>query len=426
MQININNKYFYYIIPLAIAGLIFYYLSDIVSYVILAWALSMIGAPIVRFFKRFMGKNAAALLTIGVFLIFFMLLMWIFIPPLINQARNLASIDYTSVINALEEPVRDWKNWLVDKRLLPDSTTNVLVETKKEAAEPYIFTHQVLLDSLGQNTDSTAATNNVAILVKIDASEMMALQNAGKEPGLEENEDFFENLKQSLSDFLSPKLIQSVFSSIVGALGNILVAFLSIFFIGFFFLREQGLFDNILAGIVPTGYEAQTKEAVGITSDLLIRYLIGILTQTTIITVFVSVALGILGVKNALLIGFFAGFMNIIPYLGPLFGASFGLLITISSNLNEPFYTVLMPIIIKVMIVFAIIQLIDNVVLQPKIFSKSVKAHPLEIFIIVLVAGKLGGILGMVLAIPLYTVFRVVGKVFLKEFKVIQSLTKNM
>ncbi|MBK8079241.1 MAG: AI-2E family transporter [Saprospiraceae bacterium] len=359
MQININNKYFLYILPLAIVGLIFYYLSDIVAYVVLAWALSMIGAPIVRFFKRFMGKNAAALLTLGVFMIFFMILMWIFIPPLINQARNLANTDYTSVINSLEEPVKDWKNWL-----------------------------------------------------SID--------------GEEKNEDFFENLKSNMSDFLSPKLIQSVFSSIVSAFGNILVAFMSVFFICFFFLREQGLFDNIIAGIVPLDFEGQTREAVSITSELLIRYFIGILLQTTIITVFVSVFLTILGVKNALLIGFFAGFMNIIPYLGPIFGASFGLLITISSNLNEPFYSVLFPIIIKVMIVFAIIQLIDNIILQPNIFSKSVKAHPLEIFIVVLIAGKLGGILGMVLAIPVYTVLRVVGKVFLKEFKVIQNLTKNM
>ena len=156
---------------------------------------------------------------------------------------------------------------------------------------------------------------------------------------------------------------------------------------------------------MPLDFEGQTREAVSITSELLIRYFIGILLQTTIITVFVSVFLTILGVKNALLIGFFAGFMNIIPYLGPIFGASFGLLITISSNLNEPFYSVLFPIIIKVMIVFAIIQLIDNIILQPNIFSKSVKAHPLEIFIVVLIAGKLGGILGMVLAIPclLYT-----------------------
>lgn len=143
----------------------------------------------------------------------------------------------------------------------------------------------------------------------------------------------------------------------------------------FLFLREQGLFDNIIAGIVPLDFEGQTREAVSITSELLIRYFIGILLQTTIITVFVSVFLTILGVKNALLIGF----CRIYEYhtlSWTYFGASFGLLITISSNLNEPFYSVLFPIIIKVMIVFAIIQLIDNIILQPNIFSKSVKAHP--------------------------------------------------
>ena len=424
MRIEFNNKYFLYLVPILIIGSVFYFLTDIVSYVILAWALSMIGAPIVRFFKRFMGKNAAALLTIGVFLLFFFIVMWLFIPPLINQARTLANTDYTGVLNALEEPVRDWKNWLVERRLLPDSSAVANTANTKETEEPYVFTHNIVLDSVPVGQDS-GSVKNIALLVEIDASDLwkQATQN-GEE--VEKSEDFFENLKQNTSDFLSPKLIQSVFSSIVGAFGNILVAFLSIFFISFFFLREQGLFDNIIAGLVPTGYEEQTKEAVSITSELLIRYFVGILTQTTIITVFVSIALSILGVKNAILIGFFAGLMNIIPYLGPLLGASFGLLITISSNLNEPFYAVLLPIIIKVMIVFAIIQLIDNIILQPNIFSKSVKAHPLEIFILILIAAKVGGILGMVLAIPLYTVFRVVGKVFLNEFKVIQHLTKNM
>lgn len=370
-----------------------------------------------------MGKNISAVLTLGVFLVLFLFLLWIFIPPLLNQARNLASNDYTHILQSLEEPVRDWKNWLIDRRLLPDSTDVVTNENYIHPEAPVVVEHFIDIDSLSGG-DSLLTKSNINLVLKIDVSDLTKTKDMDAEPV--ENEDFFYNLKQSLSDFLSPKLIQSVFSSIVDAFGNIMVAFMSIFFICFFFLREQGLFDDILAGIVPTGFEDQTRKAVGITSDLLIRYFIGILLQTTIITIFVSIALTILGVKNALLIGFFAGFMNIIPYLGPIFGASFGLLITISSNLNAPFYDVLMPIIIKVLIVFAIIQLIDNLVLQPNIFSKSVKAHPLEIFLVVLIAAKLGGILGMVMAIPLYTVFRVVGKVFLSQFKVIQSLTKNM
>ena len=217
-----------------------------------------------------------------------------------------------------------------------------------------------------------------------------------------------------------------MFGDFLSAFGNVMVGVFSIFFIGFFFLREQGLFDNILTSMVPTGYEQQTKQAVDETSKLLIRYFVGILIQVTIITVIVGSSLTILGVKNALLIGFFAGIMNVIPYIGPIIAAGVGVMITLSSNMELSFYDEMVPLLTKVIVVFIITRLIDDIILQPNIFSKSVKAHPLEIFIIVLVGAKVGGILGMVLAIPFYTAFRVIGKVFLSEFKVIQKLTRNM
>ena len=72
------------------------------------------------------------------------------------------------------------------------------------------------------------------------------------------------------------------------------------------------------------------------------------------------------------------------------------------------------------------IQLIDNFILQPTIFSKSVKAHPLEIFIVVLIGAKVGGIIGMVIAIPGYTVLRVVAQLFLGEFKVVRKITSGI
>ena len=146
----------------------------------------------------------------------------------------------------------------------------------------------------------------------------------------------------------------------------------------------------------------------------------------TIITIFVSVFLSILGIKNALLIGFFAALINVIPYLGPMIGAAFGVFITISSNLDLEFYNEMLPLLVKVVIVFASMQMLDNFLLQPFIFSNSVLAHPLEIFIIILVGAKLGGILGMVLAIPVYTVLRVVARVFLSEFKIVQKITGGM
>ncbi|MBP7644990.1 MAG: AI-2E family transporter, partial [Saprospiraceae bacterium] len=212
----------------------------------------------------------------------------------------------------------------------------------------------------------------------------------------------------------------------VSAFGNMVVGIMSVMFIAFFFLKEQGLFYEMIKTAVPVEYEERTTHAIDESSKLLIRYFIGIFIQITIVTIVSTILLSALGIQNALLIAFFAAIMNVIPYMGPIIGASFGAIITISSNLNVSFYNELFPQLIKVFIVFGIVQLIDNFILQPNIFSKSVKAHPLEIFLIVLIGAKLGGILGMVLAIPLYTVMRVIGKVFLSEFKVIQRLTKNI
>ena len=118
--------------------------------------------------------------------------------------------------------------------------------------------------------------------------------------------------------------------------------------------------------------------------------------------------------------------INVIPYIGPIIGAMFGIFITISSNLDLSFYSEMLPMILWVMGAFAAMQMLDNFILQPYIFSTSVMAHPLEIFIIILVGAKIGGILGMVVAIPTYTVIRVIARSFLSEFKIVQRMTQNM
>lgn len=233
-------------------------------------------------------------------------------------------------------------------------------------------------------------------------------------------------MRKNLITYLNPENIQKLFGNALTKFGDIFIGVFSVFFISFFFLREQGLFVNIIKSLVPTRYETHTQQAVDETSKLLIRYFVGILVQVTLITLIVSLSLVMLGVPNALLIGFFAGMMNVIPYIGPIIAAGIGMIITLSSNMDLSFYNEMIPLLTKVGVVFLLTRLIDDIILQPNIFSKSVKAHPLEIFIVVLVGAKVGGVLGMVLAIPFYTAFRVIGKVFLSEFKVIQKLTRNM
>lgn len=414
------------LIPIAVIGMIVYFFSDIVTYVITAWVISMIGAPMVTFFRKYMGNSAAAALTLMSFLMVFMLLLYIFIPNIVTQAKYLTSVDYQRVVHSIEEPLEDWRNWLLEKKLLPSDTISVVPKVEAPDTSKYMIEKVISLDSHMEKEDSTWVHTNVNINIRIDASDFLPKTDTVNTATPEVTPDFFERLKTSLVHYLSPRTIQSIFSSTVNAFGNIAIGLMSVLFISFFFLKEQGLFYNAVKAAVPRGYEEQATHAIDETSHLLIRYFIGIVIQITIITIFVSTALYLLDIKNAMLIAFFAAIMNVIPYLGPIFGLMFGVVITISSNLSVPFYDVLVPQLIRVVSVFAVMQLIDNFILQPNIFSKSVKAHPLEIFLVVLIGAKIGGVLGMVLAIPFYTAFRVVGKVFLSEFKVIQFITKNM
>jgi len=421
--VKFDKKYLLAIIPLAIVCGLLYYFRTIVSYVIIAWVVSMIGAPLVVFLRRYLGKTLAATATLFLFGIIFGLILYIFIPPLVNQAKYLSSIDYQKVVNSLEEPLKDWENWLANKGLLSKRQDMEQLVSNPIKDSDYIFNENVVLDSLVRTMDSSVVTH-VSINLKIDASDLnYQRENINQSTA---QEDFFGKLRQNLMYYINPSRIQSIFSSTVSAFGNMVVGIMSVMFIAFFFLKEQGLFYEMIKTAVPVEYEERTTHAIDESSKLLIRYFIGIFIQITIVTIVSTILLSALGIQNALLIAFFAAIMNVIPYMGPIIGASFGAIITISSNLNVSFYNELFPQLIKVFIVFGIVQLIDNFILQPNIFSKSVKAHPLEIFLIVLIGAKLGGILGMVLAIPLYTVMRVIGKVFLSEFKVIQRLTKNI
>jgi len=426
---KLNNRYILAAATLVVVGILIYTFREIVSYVLVAWVVSMIGAPLVKFLRKYLGKNIAAGLTLAVFGLGLALLLWIFIPPLSTQARNLAGIDYNKLVKNLEEPLSDWETWLSDRGLMTSMDEQpVTAAADGNAKRDYIHTQIVDVDSLmalrNVRTDSLPQ-QNITLLIRIDGSD---LDNhvRGSDTALQEHDSFFDRTKKNLYSFLNPSRIPKLFSSVVGTLGNFIIGLFSVAFIAFFFLKEQGLFNSMLASIIPDKYESQTVQAINDTSQLLIRYFTGVLGQMTLITIFVSVVLSILGVKNALLIGFFAALMNVIPYIGPIIGAGFALIITISSNLDVSFYDEMVPLLSKVVLTFVIMQMLDNFILQPNIFSKSVKAHPLEIFIVVLIGAQVGGVGGMVLAIPAYTVLRVIAKVFLSEFKVVQSITKGL
>jgi predicted PurR-regulated permease PerM len=160
--------------------------------------------------------------------------------------------------------------------------------------------------------------------------------------------------------------------------------------------------------------------------NLLVRYFVGVMLELLGVMSLIALGLWIFGVENALLIGFFGGIMNIIPYIGPVIGSLLGITLGITATLASGAYDALLPVLAKLSGVFLVVNFIDNNFLVPMIYSNSVKAHPLEIFFVIIMGGSLAGIVGMLLAIPVYTVLRVIAREFLQQFRLVQKLTNKI
>jgi predicted PurR-regulated permease PerM len=177
---------------------------------------------------------------------------------------------------------------------------------------------------------------------------------------------------------------------------------------------------------VPNDRETGMVKSIEKINNLLSRYFLGLVLQIFILFVIYTIVLLAVGIENAVVIAFLCALFNIIPYIGPIIGAVIMVVLTMTSNLGADFSEVILPKSGYVLIGFAIGQLVDNFFSQPFIFSNSVKSHPLEIFLIIIIAGLLFGVVGMIIAIPGYTAIKVVLKEFFSENKLVKSLTQNL
>jgi predicted PurR-regulated permease PerM len=222
------------------------------------------------------------------------------------------------------------------------------------------------------------------------------------------------------------EIVPQFVNGFFGTLGSFMIGLFSILFIAFFLLKDSRLLLEGVLVFSKKGNEGQFLRAFTKIKQLLSRYFIGLIFQILILFVLYSIMLLSLGVENALIIAFFCALLNLIPYLGPAIGFILMCAFVISDNLGANFTAIILPKLIVVAIGYMIIQLIDNFLNQPLIFGKSVKSHPLEIFIVILIAGLVFGIIGLVLAVPTYTAIKVISKEFLSEYKIVKKLTQNL
>lgn len=234
--------------------------------------------------------------------------------------------------------------------------------------------------------------------------------------------DQVSGLAQQIEEWISFDGVTDTLTGVLGGVGSTAFAIFSIIFISFFFMRERYLFRNIVLALVPDAVEEKVLHVSPRMRNTLTRYFIGILVQITIITIMVSVGLRLVGFQNTIAIGLFSGFINVIPYVGPIIGATFGLVLGLAQTLGPGVDMSLASAAILLALVYGIMQLTDNFVLQPVIFSTSIRAHPLEIFIVISFAASLAGIVGMIVAIPVYSILRLLAAEFLPNQKFVRWL----
>ena len=222
------------------------------------------------------------------------------------------------------------------------------------------------------------------------------------------------------------KEIPDLLNAILGTLGSLSIGLFSVLFISFFFMKDSKLLKNGIMVLIPNKTEGRFSNSLEVINNLLSRYFLGLIFQITILFVLYTIILLSFGISNAVVIAFLCALLNLIPYIGPLIGAVIMFLLSMTSNIGLDFQSEILPTSLYIMLFYFIAQMIDNFVSQPVIFSKTTKSHPLEIFLVIIIGGLLFSVLGMIVAVPLYTALKVILKEFLSENKIVKSLTKDL
>lgn len=363
-------KYLLIILGVAFGLFICWYFSSILIYIAIAAVISLLGRPLMSLFGKIHYKKftfprwLAAIITVALIITIALSVLMLLTPLVAEIAGLLGSLNADNLSAQVREPLAKFNSFVISS--YPAAGADFKVET-------------LILDHL--------------------------------------------------KDFFSLSTVGDLFNSVTGFVVNFGVAIFSIVFISFFFLLENGIITNSVVAMAADKYEEKVLRASASIKNLLTRYFLGIVIESFCIALLNSLGLMFLAkmpTNIAIVVGAISGIINVIPYIGPLIGDILALLMGIITHYSSGLESSLGVYLILILVVVVATQLIDNYVFQPVIYSSSVKAHPLEIFIVILMAGNIGGMLGMLVAIPCYTVFRVIAAEFLSKYKFVRKLTHSI
>ncbi len=372
-SIDTLARYMMYTAVAVVILAICWFFRDVIVYMLAAGLVSLIGRSIMTFFNRLKIKGKGlpswiyAILTLIIVIGLFLAVLATIIPIIAGIAKDISMVNVEHAASSISIPLKEINDFLITR-----------------------------FPSLGSD-------------FRIE----MAILNEVKH-----------------LNFINVSLFSSIINSVASFIASFGVGIFSVMFIAFFFLKDEKLFANIIGALVPDKHEANAREAYKDIEHLLSRYFIGLIVEIfgiALIDFLGLVFIVRLGFNASIGIAFICGVLNIIPYVGPFIGGVIGTVLAVVMK-----YCCNMPVgldvnfwvfIIIIVAIFWFAQIIDGLIYQPVIYSNSIKANALEIFIVLLMAGYMGGILGMLVAIPCYTVIRVIAARFFQNVKFIRKLT---
>jgi len=366
---NATLRNFLIIVGIALTAYLFWYFRSIFAYIIVAGVISLIGRPVVEFLssihirKLKFPRFLSALLTLALIWGLVALFFMIFIPVITRQVETLSSFDAGAIVRGIEQQL--------DK-----------------------------LDVLFRKVYKTMPVDKT----------------------------LYDLAVEKVSEILNPASVTDLAGNLAGGIGKFVIAVFAVTFLAFFFLKDEGLFKETLMVIVPEKYEEKVRRALHSIKNLLIRYFIGIILESTIVMIIVTIGMTIVGLsfQQALVMGLIIGIFNVIPYIGPWLGGAIAVVMGIGTAISVGGLPSIPMLILYMIIVIASAQVIDNNIVQPMIYSKSVNAHPIEIFIIIMAVGSFAGIPGMIVAVPAYTALRVFAREFFYNFGPVRKITSGL
>ncbi len=366
---NTTLRNFLIIVGIALLVYIFWYFRNIFVYILAAGVISLVGRPIVdllngiRIWKFRFPRALSSLITLLFLYGLLALFFVIFIPLISKQIDALSGFDASSLVQGLREQI-----------------------------------------------------DKLDLLLRKVYKEMPA------------DKTLYDIAVDTISNVLNPASITDFAGNIVTVISKFVVAFVAITFLSFFFLKDEGLFKETVMVMVPDQYEKRIRNVLHSIKHLLIRYFIGIIIQCSIVLINITIGMTIVGFpfQQALVMGLIIGIFNVIPYVGPWLGGSVAVLMGMATAVTTAGYPVIWLLLIYMVIVIAATQAIDNNLIQPMIYSRSVNAHPIEIFLVILAVGSFAGIAGMIVAVPSYTALRVFAREFFNNFGPVRKITSGL